>query len=183
MYEKKHALKFFSLGYLFQNLFQKDMKKYIIASGIFMLMGSFIYQAKSDDKTFKQLQALEGKWIMKTKKGFMGEEWVKVNEGNLQGKGFFVKGSDTVITERVSLKNTKEGIFYASSVEDQNNNQPIPFRLTSSEKKVFVFENPEHDFPKRIVYELVSSDSLHAYIDGGVAATEKRQHFYYHKVN
>jgi hypothetical protein len=30
-----------------------------------------------------------------------------------------------------------------------------------------VFENPTHDFPKRIGYRLVSSDSLEAWIDGG----------------
>lgn len=158
------------------------MKKFIIASGIIMLMGSFIYQVKTDDKTFKQLHSLEGKWIMKTKKGSIGEEWVKIDEGYLQGKGFFVKGNDTILTERVSLKNMKEGVYYTSSVEDQNNKQPITFRLTSSDKQVFVFENPEHDFPKRIVYELVSSDSLHAHIDGGIAAPAKRQDFYYHKV-
>jgi hypothetical protein len=30
-----------------------------------------------------------------------------------------------------------------------------------------VFENPEHDFPKRIGYRLVSADSLEAWVDGG----------------
>jgi len=52
--------------------------------------------------------------------------------------------------------------------------------MTSSESNQFIFENPAHDFPKRIVYRLISADSLHAFIDDGVAGT-KRQHFYYKK--
>jgi hypothetical protein len=81
----------------------------------------------------------------------------------------------------VALRNTKEGIFYTSTVEDQNNKQPTSFKLTSGNNNVFVFENPQHDFPKRIVYKLISADSLHAYIDDGNNSTKKRQDFYYKK--
>ncbi len=143
-----------------------------------MMMSAFINNNTGNDKIFIQLYALEGKWIMKTKRGYIGEEWVKINKDYLQNKGFFVKGNDTVITERVSLKNTGEGIFYTSSVEDQNNKQPIAFRLTSSDNHVFVFENPEHDFPKRIIYKLITADSLHAFIDDRTE-TGKKQNFYY----
>ena len=159
------------------------MEKYFVAMIFVIMMSAFINNNTGNDKIFMQLYALEGKWIMKTKRGYIGEEWVKINKDYLQNKGFFVKGDDTVITERVSLKNTNKGIFYTSSVEDQNNKQPIPFRLTSSDNHVFVFENPEHDYPKRIIYKLVSSDFLHAFIDGGLTAPEKRQDFYYQKVN
>ena len=44
---------------------------------------------------------------------------------------------------------------------------------------MFVFENPEHDFPKRIVYKLITTDSLHAYIDDGKEDSKKKQNFYY----
>ena len=96
----------------------------------------------------------------------------------LQNKGYMLRGTDTIISERVSLTNTKEGIFYTSTVEDQNNKQPISFKMTKGEDNVFVFENPEHDFPKRIVYRFVTSDSLHAYIDDGTEAG-KKQNFYF----
>jgi hypothetical protein len=54
--------------------------------------------------------------------------------------------------------------------------------LTSSNGSVFTFENPLHDFPRRIVYELVNNDSLHAWIDGGPEGTGKRNDFYYKRV-
>ena len=150
---------------------------------VFIIVSAFVPRQTGPDKIFKQLHALKGKWMMKTKKGSIGEEWVKINDDYLQNKGFYVRGSDTIITERVALKKTAEGIFYTSTVEDQNNKQPISFRLTAADDHVFVFENPAHDFPKRIIYDLVSADSLHAYIDVGADAAGNRQDFYYHKAN
>lgn len=131
-----------------------------------------------DSQTFKKLYGLTGTWKMNTKRGAVCEEWRKVNKNYLQSKGYMVKGKDTMITEKIALTNTREGIFYTSTVEDQNNKQPVPFKMTSSENNEFVFENPQHDFPKRIVYKLVTADSLHAYIDDGTE-TGKRQNFYY----
>lgn len=155
------------------------MKKFFAAAIAFTVMAAFINAEQ--ERPFLQLHQLEGKWIMKTKRGTIGEEWIKVNDTYLQNRGFFIKGGDTIVTERVSLKETKDGIFYTSTVEDQNNKQPIPFKLTSSVDHTFIFENPEHDFPKRIVYQLISPDSLHAYIDAGAAVAGKRQDFYFQK--
>ena len=67
---------------------------------------------------------------------------------------------------------------YTSTVEDQNKQQPIAFKMTKAEGNMFVFENPQHDFPKRIVYKLITTDSLHAFIDDGTEAG-KKQNFYY----
>lgn len=152
------------------------MKKTLIAvTGIFLLSAFLI---KGNHKTFKKLYALEGTWKMNTKRGALCEEWKKVNKNYLQVKGYMIKGTDTVINERIALTNTREGIFYTSTVEDQNNKQPIAFKMTKGENNLFVFENPQHDFPKRIVYKLVTADSLHAFIDDGTEAG-KKQNFYY----
>jgi Domain of unknown function (DUF6265) len=42
-----------------------------------------------------------------------------------------------------------------------------PFRLSSGESGNAVFEAPEHDFPKRVLYEAAPGDSLIARVDGG----------------
>ncbi|HMJ48556.1 MAG TPA: DUF6265 family protein [Ferruginibacter sp.] len=157
------------------------MKKYIITVIAVLSFSAFI-NSGDDGKAFKKLYALEGTWKMTTKRGALCEEWKKVSNTHLQNKGFLVKGTDTIVTERVALTNTKDGVFYTSTVEDQNNRQPIAFRMTRAEGNTFVFENAEHDFPRRMVYNLVSADSLHAYIDDGINGN-KRQHFYYRKQN
>jgi hypothetical protein len=136
------------------------------------------YIIADSGKTFKKLYGLEGTWKMNTKRGAVCEEWKIIDKNYLQNKGYMIKGNDTIINERVALTNTKEGIFYTSTVEDQNNKQPIAFKMTGSENNTYVFENPQHDFPKRIVYKLVTADSLHAYVDDGTE-TGKRQNFYY----
>lgn len=138
---------------------------------------------KEINSAFRELSALQGTWISNTKRGIIGEHWVKTNDSALLGKGFFVKGADTIVTETVSLIARDGNVYYIPAVKDQNNGKEISFRLTSAEGRVFVFENPSHDYPKRIVYELVKADSLHAYIDAGVTETNKRQHYFYHKVN
>ena len=131
---------------------------------------------------FRELHALQGTWISNTKRGVIGEQWVKTNDSSLQGKGFFVKGADTITTETVSLIARGSDVYYTSIVKAQNDGKEIAFRLTSSDRGIFIFENPLHDYPKRIVYELPNADSLHAYIDAGMNDTNKRRHFFYHKV-
>jgi len=46
------------------------------------------------------------------------------------------------------------------------NRSPDPFRLTGAEPGRVVFEAPEHDYPKRILYTL-TSEGMEARIDGG----------------
>jgi hypothetical protein len=152
------------------------MKKILIAITTIICLASFEFADNS--KTFKKLYALEGTWKMATKRGALCEEWKKIDKNYLQNKGYMIKGKDTIVSERVALTNSNGGIFYTSTVEDQNNKQPIAFKMTKAENNMFVFENPQHDFPKRIVYKLVTADSLHAYVDDGTE-TGKKQNFYY----
>lgn len=157
------------------DILKYTMRKAGIALFLVISLSAFI---KGDNsKIFKKLYRLEGTWLMKTKNGFIGEEWKKMDKFHLKSRGMFIKGTDTVVSEIVNLVKNTNGIFFISSVEDQNNKKPISFKLTSSDDNEYVFENPEHDFPKRIVYKLASPDSIHAYIDAGPAI--KQQNFYY----
>lgn len=156
------------------------MKMYL-AGIIILLCLAFAQAGKQSRTVFDQLYILEGKWAMKTKKGFILEEWTKIDKGYLQSRGYSIRDNDTIINERVALRNTPEGIFYISTVEGQNNKQPVSFRLTSSNNKTFVFENPQHDFPKRISYQFINKDSLYAWIDDGKEIPEKKFSFRYNR--
>ena len=133
-------------------------------------------------KIFQKLYFLEGVWLMKTKNGFIGEEWHLIDKNYIQSRGFYIQGRDTITTEKVSLKNNNDGIYYISTVGDQNKKLPITFKFTTKLNNTFIFENPEHDFPKRIVYEFIGHDSMHAYIDTGFKGSGARQDFYYRRV-
>src|SRR6187549_3996487 len=98
------------------------MKKILLSTGCFIILLAFSLK-QDTSKAFKNLYALEGTWIMKTKKGnIIGEQWTKVNDNYLQNKGFYMKGTDTIVTETVALRKEKNEINYISTVVNQNNN-------------------------------------------------------------
>ena len=74
-------------------------------------------------------------------------------------------------------------VLFEVKVPDQNNAQPVTFRLIPSEKGVFTFENKAHDFPQRITYSNPVKDSIHAWIEGMVDGKPKRVDFLYKRVN
>jgi hypothetical protein len=118
---------------------------------------------------------------METSSGALYESWTNTNDTLMQSNSYKLKEKDTVLLEQVSLQHTKDGIFYIPVVKE-NNMKPASFKLTSNNNNLFVFENPLHDFPKRIVYEIVSADSLHAYIDGGPANASKRSDYFFKRI-
>ena len=155
------------------------MKKISIVFSLIFLLGGF--NTTNNGKVFKKLYVLAGSWKMDGKRGPVYEEWKKLNKNHLQSRSYVIKGTDTIVNERVSLTNTKAGIFYTPVVEDQNDKKPIPFKLTGHRNNKFLFENPDHDFPKRIVYHLINTDSIHAFIDDGTDAG-KKQNFYFKRL-
>jgi hypothetical protein len=138
-------------------------------------------QEQNSKKIFQQLNALQGTWRMETSSGALYESWTNTNDTLMQSNSYKLKEKDTVLLEQVSLQHTKDGIFYIPVVKE-NNMKPVSFKLTSNNNNLFVFENPLHDFPKRIVYEIVSADSLHAYIDGGPANASKRSDYFFKRI-
>jgi hypothetical protein len=137
---------------------------------------------QNDRKIFEKLYALQGTWKMENSKGILYESWHRIQDTLMQGGSYKVNNHDTTFFERVALKYSNGKVFYVPLVEE-NNMEPVSFTLTSNNNNSFVFENPQHDFPKRIIYEIIAPDSLHAYIDDGVNNPSKRKDYFYKKVN
>lgn len=112
------------------------------------------------------LSWLIGNWSVESSESIFTETWEKVNDTLFTGQSYFVKGSDTLSSETISLQQHDTSVFYVPLVEGQNENKPIFFKLTYSDGTNAVFENPEHDFPQKIVYQLKENDSLIATISG-----------------
>jgi hypothetical protein len=126
-----------------------------------------------------------GTWVMKTKVSAICEEWKMKNNLQLTSRAYRVKGKDTVQQETVLLSVQGNDIYYTSTVPNQNDAKPVPFKLVEAKGMKFTFSNPEHDFPQRIIYEFVNKDSLHAWIEGTFISEgttvpkEIRRDFYY----
>jgi 2-iminobutanoate/2-iminopropanoate deaminase len=133
---------------------------------------------KQTAKTAIPFEKFTGTWSLINKKGeLMGETWIKKDGSSIAGKSYMVKSADTTMLETVDLVKEGGDIFYIPVAYGQNDDKPVRFKLTSCTGSVYTFENPEHDFPKRIVYDFISNDELYAYIDDGTE--NKRQHYNY----
>jgi hypothetical protein len=57
-------------------------------------------------------------------------------------------------------------LTYTATVEGQNDDKPVAFKLTTATEKQMVFENPKHDYPQKISYTQITPDSVVAKISG-----------------
>lgn len=156
--------------------------KSAIALFVFTLVG-FISIADKKHNELDKFKWMDGNWKMSTKRGTIIEFWKTMNDSTKQGESRFIKNEmDTTLLETISLVYRKQEYFYIPVAKGQNNNDAVPFTITTFSENGFVAENPEHDFPKRITYQLVNQDSIHAYIDGGPSMPEKKSNFYYSRI-
>lgn len=136
---------------------------------LLLTLSSHVLAAQSDSKKamdkFGKLQWMLGTWTRTTNDpGQSGiERWQKISPGEFLGKGITMKGTDTLFVEKLQLIIKDDDIYYISDVPE--NPKPVPFKVTAINSKGFTCENPAHDFPKKISYQL-NGKSLKATISG-----------------
>jgi len=150
---------------------------------ILFLLAVYQVDAQYQSKEFTPLNALVGNWSMETKKGMIHESWIKVDDSTLRSKSFRLNGTDTVLLEEVDLVMRLGNIYYMPIVQGQNNHQPVLFKLSKLENGIYTFENPEHDFPQRVIYELPKENKLHAWIEGTSKGTFKKSDYFFTREN
>jgi hypothetical protein len=145
----------------------KSLLACIILLGI--ISPSFSQTAEND---FKRLEWLTGTWNRTniTKPGRTAHErWEKSDTYALRGYGVNMQGQDTVFLEKISIVIKDNALYYVADVPE--NKQPIYFKFTAITNTGFVCENPQHDFPKKITYEL-EGEKLKAQISGNGKAMD-----------
>lgn len=128
---------------------------------------------QSEEQKLKEVEWLLGTWENKTEKGTYTETWQVTDNITKEGYTYkrleafstMVKDLDTLFSEEVVLFKIDKWI-YTVMAKGQNNDKAVVFTATKNTATELVFENPEHDFPKKITYTLVSPDSLYAEISG-----------------
>lgn len=93
------------------------------------------------------------------------EHWTNVAGGTMMGVSRTVAGDKTVEFEYLRIEQRADGIYYVAHPKARC--PATDFKLTKSSATEAIFENPQHDFPKRIIYRKTGADSLTASIDGG----------------
>lgn len=160
------------------------MRKYIVTICLLFVFVtiSIAQQPVYTATEFKPLHGLTGLWKMDGKRGALYEEWKVSGDNQLKGRSYKINNNDTMVLENVIISLQGDAIFYTPVVRDQNNQQPVPFKLISYNNNRYVFENKEHDYPQRVIYELVSSNELRARIEGSNKGKESGSDFNYTRV-
>ncbi|WP_422104103.1 DUF6265 family protein [Winogradskyella sp.] len=121
------------------------------------------YSAYSQNANLQQLEFLIGIWKIEGKESY--ESWEKKKD-KLIGQSYKIKNGQSIVTEHLELKVEKNQIIYTPIVLNQNDGKGIPFKLKLLQQKVFSFENPHHDFPKKIQYKILNANELQVSVLG-----------------
>ncbi|MBD3583972.1 DUF6265 family protein [Flavobacterium selenitireducens] len=124
---------------------------------------------------------LIGKWQNVSDEGTLTETWMKESDSSYSAKTFFITGKDTAFSEFVRLVERNGNLVYIAQAAGQNDEKPVEFALTALEGGNFIFENPKHDYPNKIVYENYG-DSIKARISGNKLGVESKEEFPMKKV-
>jgi hypothetical protein len=106
------------------------------------------------------------------------EHWTRVAGGSMMGMSRTVAGEKTVEFEYLRIEQRADEIYYVAHPKARC--PGTDFKLTRSSATEAVFENPQHDFPKRIIYRKTGDDSLTASIDAGEGS--KAMSFAFHRM-
>jgi hypothetical protein len=112
---------------------------------------------------------LLGSWIADGGKRIVTETWTEAGPTTFEGEGLTrdpTNGS-VVDGEALRLVAMGDGVFYVAKVA--HNDYPVAFRLTTCETGRLVFENPGHDFPRRLEYRRVNDDRIEVQVSDGAA--------------
>ncbi len=119
---------------------------------------------------------MAGSWEGTAGKASVEEHWTPVAGGTLFGVSRTIVEDKTVAFEFLRIETRADGIFY---VAQPNGRPPTDFKLTRLEGTEVAFENPQHDFPQRIIYRKNTDGTLHARVEGERDGQLRGQDFHF----
>ena len=122
-------------------------------------------EKKNDYKELKEMNWLNGTWTDNYLDRKYTESWQMENDSTYKGHSH-IENNKTSSNESISLRQRGDSLYFIVNVDNQNGGEAISFTLTSSADDQYVFENPDHDFPTKIVYKKINNDSIFAEISG-----------------
>jgi hypothetical protein len=96
---------------------------------------------------------MAGHWQQQGRNGLTEELWLPARGKMMIGVNRGVREGKKTSFEYLRIEEGPQGVTYLAS---PSGTKPTPFRLTEVDKTHAVFENPDHDFPKKIEYRLTS---------------------------
>jgi len=126
---------------------------------IFMLLTPFGLTAQNC-ANLETINWVLGIWQQESENSITPESWIKLSSNTFDGSTITRSKSDEKITftENLRIVEMSGEVFYIAKVS--HNELPIAFKLTSCSDRTAVFENTNHDFPKKIAYKLSIDEKI-----------------------
>lgn len=138
----------------------------VINAGLLSILTIGVAAQTKTTPTISDLSWLAGDW--QTAPGGRSqtdEHWTHPAGASMLGLSRKVAGGRTYEFEYLRIEQRQDGIFYVAHPKARC--PGTDFKLTSVTTTEAVFENPAHDFPKRITYRKTAEGSIVASVDGG----------------
>ena len=125
--------------------------------------------------TIDDLAWLSGCWVSANQEPGSAEHWMPPAGGTMIGMNRTVRDGKTVAFEFIRIVEQEGGgLEFIASPSGQNTTGFSMINITNRE---VIFENPDHDFPQRIIYRLVSDEELLGRIEGTIDGDERAADF------
>jgi uncharacterized protein YciI len=141
---------------MLQATIYENLKLLVCLIGIVCCINMY---GQSDLPTF-----MAGTWKMENKEIY--EHWDILNDQSMKGFSYSSLNNKMKISEYIDITKTNKGITYSASVINQNKGKGIVFKMQKSDSS-FIFENPKHDFPKKIIYKKIDNDHIQVVLTDG----------------
>lgn len=140
-------------------------KQKTLLASIYVIFFTIVASASTQTPTIADVSWIAGDW--QTPAGGrrqIEEHWTTAAGGSMMGVSRTIAGDKTVEFEYLRIEQRADGVYYVAHPKARC--PGTDFKLTRASAGEAVFENPQHDFPKRIIYRK-TDDGLTASIDGG----------------
>ncbi len=129
-----------------------------------------------------QLAWLAGKWRHEKAGRVIDEQWMAPAVGVMLGMSRTVSRGKVTEHEFMQVREGPGGALYF--IAQPSGQKEAAFQIKSLSATEAVFENPQHDFPQRIIYTLQPDGSLLAAIEGpgGADGKDRRIEFSYKRI-
>jgi hypothetical protein len=125
------------------------------------------YGSRLTAQTLKDFAWLAGSRSMKATV-LIEERWTEPASNMMLGLSRTVRGDKVVEFEFLRIEARADGLYY---VAQPGGRPPTGFKLTKWDGSEAIFENPQHDFPKRVIYRRLPDNVVVARVDGGAETT------------
>lgn len=140
----------------------------VLSCALFVMIAPLSALAEACD-SLATLQWVLGSWQAENDRILTRESWSRVSPSTYEGRGEVIRktSGEKDGVETLRLVEMSGGIYYIAKVD--HNDLPTAFRALSCSDEAAVFENPEHDFPKRLAYRRKAVDGLVVEVSDGVS--------------